>query len=310
MLGRKSVKRKRKTQKGCSKRKKNAPFIPVNTLKNKMAETEAEVKSKSKRRTMSSKKVDRHWDREFNEKKQKQPWKGQKLGKFPEELFTKKELAVLKKANTTQKIADLLNSMKYDREVEGYRSVKESLKLYLKGKGRCNCVGGSLIAAAAMWLNFGVHPRLFSLNADVSDQADHGLMCYQIGNLWGAMSKSSKISLEHRDPIHKSLRELAITYYEFYFDPKRNKNLWSYSEPISLIQSKEKIASWLASEDEESLEWIDDLWIKGLKFRFAPESHVENYSVKVSKRLQRASAPVRSEIYGKLPKQSKKSENE
>jgi hypothetical protein len=51
--------------------------------------------------------------------------------------------------------------------------------------------------------------------------------------LWGAISKSNSPFLRHRDPIHRSLRELAISFFSQYVKGRR-KTLRTYSVPIDL----------------------------------------------------------------------------
>jgi hypothetical protein len=51
--------------------------------------------------------------------------------------------------------------------------------------------------------------------------------------LWGAISKSNSPFLRYREPIHRSLRELAISYFPQYVKARR-KTLRSYSVPIDL----------------------------------------------------------------------------
>ena len=51
---------------------------------------------------------------------------------------------------------------------------------------------------------------------------------------WGAVSKSNGAHLRYRDPIYRSLRELALSYFHEYFDKHGRKTLRSYSAAFDL----------------------------------------------------------------------------
>jgi hypothetical protein len=51
---------------------------------------------------------------------------------------------------------------------------------------------------------------------------------------WGAISKSNGSTLRYRDPIYRTLRELAISYFHEYSDRHGRKTLRSYSAPFDL----------------------------------------------------------------------------
>ena len=49
---------------------------------------------------------------------------------------------------------------------------------------------------------------------------------------WGAVAKSNYVNLGFREPVYKSLRELAMTYFEHFVSIYQQKTLTSYTRPI------------------------------------------------------------------------------
>ena len=62
----------------------------------------------------------------------------------------------------------------------------------------------------------------------------HVVALFRRGACWGAMSKSNGSHLRYRDPIYRSLRELAMSYFHEYFDRRGRKTLRSYSRAFDL----------------------------------------------------------------------------
>lgn len=167
--------------------------------------------------------------------------------------LTKEELQILKKLNTPIKIQDFLDTFPFNHEEDGetYRSPRYALK-----SGRLHCLEGALIAGLALWLA-GREPLLMDLKAP-GDQ-DHVVTLYQYNGYWGAISKTNHAVLRFRDPVYKTLRELALSYFHEYFDNKTGKKmLVSYSKPLNLKKLK---INWITSEKDldELAQLIDNL---------------------------------------------------
>lgn len=97
--------------------------------------------------------------------------------------------------------------------------------------GRAHCIEGAFVAACALWLH-GRPPLLMDLKAGGGDD-DHVVALFREGRFWGAISKSNHIWLRWRDPIHRTLRELALSYFHEYVKGA-DKTLRSYSMPMDL----------------------------------------------------------------------------
>src|SRR5262249_54668531 len=54
------------------------------------------------------------------------------------------------------------------------------------------------------------------------------------GGCWGAISKTNGPMLRWRDPVYRSLRELAMSYFHEYSNRRNQKTLRSYSRAFDL----------------------------------------------------------------------------
>ena len=158
-------------------------------------------------------------------------------------ILSKKEIAILKKLSSPIKIQDFLDKMpiNYEKKGETYMSVKNALK-----ENKAHCFEGALIAAAALSIN-GQPPFLLDLKANQKNDVDHVVALYKKNGRWGAISKTNHASIRFRDPIYKTIRELAVSYFHEYFDNKTGKKtLESYSAPFNLKKCQ---FDWLSSDD-------------------------------------------------------------
>src|SRR6185369_14947632 len=132
---------------------------------------------------------------------------------------------------------------------ETHRSVRQVLK-----KKKAHCIEGALVAAAALWVH-GEEPLLLDLFAekDPYDDDAHVVALYKRNGYWGAISKTNHATIRFRDPVYKTLRELALSYFhEWFMNANGVKTLKSYSRPLKL---KRLGTEWLTSE--EDLWWLD-----------------------------------------------------
>jgi hypothetical protein len=143
--------------------------------------------------------------------------------------------------NTPKKVQNYLDifSVNYEKNGETYMSVRRTLEAKT-----AHCFEGALIAALAFWLHGG-RPLLMDLASNNGD--DHIVALYTQGGRWGAVSKTNHAVLRFRDPVYKSPRELAMSYFHEYIHLKTGeKILERFSKPIDL--RKLKIGAWLKKE--------------------------------------------------------------
>lgn len=156
--------------------------------------------------------------------------------------LTKKELIILKKLSNPQKIQDFLDKipLNWEKNGETYMSPRRVLR-----ENKAHCLEGAMLAGVAMWLN-GKKPLLLDLKTSEGD--DHIVALFKQGGLWGAISKTNHPSLRYRNPIYKTIRELALSYFHEYYSGKNGKRiLRSYSQTFDL---KKLGTDWIISEKE------------------------------------------------------------
>ncbi len=143
------------------------------------------------------------------------------LASFEKKLF--------KKLNTPAKIQDYLNSISYNFEATGEtcRSPREVLRAQA-----AHCLEGAYLAAAILWYH-GEKPLLLDLRSTKRD-LDHVVALFKRNGYWGAISKTNHAVLRYREPIYKTIRELALSYFHEYFLDDGTKTLREYSLPFSL----------------------------------------------------------------------------
>jgi hypothetical protein len=157
--------------------------------------------------------------------------------------FSRQELAILGKLSRPEKVQQFLDEqVSYNKEPDGptCRSPRRVLRDRV-----AHCIEGALLAAAAFRLQ-GVPPVIVDLEAVRDD--DHLLAIFRNGRFWGAVGKSNYAGLRFREPVFRSLRELVMSYYPFYFNLDREFSLRTYSRPVDLRRfDKDR---WMTAEEE------------------------------------------------------------
>jgi hypothetical protein len=94
-----------------------------------------------------------------------------------------------------------------------------------------HCLEGAIFGAAALQ-ELGYKPLIVDFEA-VRD-TDHVLAVFQEGKHWGSIAKSNFSGLRYRAPIYRSIRELALSYFEDYFNLRGERTLRRFSAPVNL----------------------------------------------------------------------------
>ena len=126
-------------------------------------------------------------------------------------------------------IQTFLDGIAYSAE-EIYRCPRSVLR---DGKG--HCYDGAVLAAAAL-RRIGFPPLIVELLPWVGHDDDHILAVFKVDGRWGAVAKSNFVGLRYRDPVYSSLRELVMSYFEVFFNLKREKTLRGYTLPLDLAR--------------------------------------------------------------------------
>jgi hypothetical protein len=145
----------------------------------------------------------------------------------------------LRALKTPVKIQAFLDALEYQYADSAW-SVQRALR---ERKG--HCLEGAMLAAAALLVN-GHPPLLMDLEAVHDD--DHVVALYREGGLWGGVAKSNFAGLRFRAPVYRTLRELALSYFEHYYNLRGQRTLRSYSVPVNLERLDAKV--WMTSEND------------------------------------------------------------
>lgn len=147
------------------------------------------------------------------------------LSKSTHKFWSPEETGLLKKLNTPFKIQEFLDSCEYN-STEETRSPRIVLKLR-----RAHCLEGAMFAAACLEFN-GMKPLVLDLKA--WDDDDHVIAVFKERGFWGAIAKSNFTTLRFREPVYRNLRELSMSFFDFYFNTIGDKSLRAYSLPHNL----------------------------------------------------------------------------
>jgi len=163
--------------------------------------------------------------------------------------LAKQEELVLKKLKTPLLIQDYLDQLPINFETNGDTHYSPRLVLRMRA---AHCIEGALLAATALWLQ-GKTPLLLDLKTKHNDD-EHVVALFKDGIYWGAISKTNHAVLRYRDPIYRTVRELALSYFhEYYVAQTGEKTLVSYSKPFDLRTIG---SGWVT--DEQHLWYLDD----------------------------------------------------
>lgn len=167
-----------------------------------------------------------------------------KLGLKGSEL-TKEEFKVLKRLNSPIKIQDYLDSLPMNWEKNG--DTHMSPRRVLKEK-KAHCIEGALLAAAALWVA-NERPLIMNLSPKLGKgDDDHVVALYRRGDRWGAISKTNHATIRFRDPVYRTLRELALSYFhEWFLNSNGEKLLECYSKPLDMRRFG---TDWLTAEKD------------------------------------------------------------
>ena len=151
-----------------------------------------------------------------------------------------REWTCLSRLTTTQAIQRHVDAIPINRETGG--ETVHSVRAVLRHR-EAHCIEGALVAACALWIQ-GSLPLLIHFDCDATDYP-HVAALFRRGRHWGAISKSNHAALRYRDPVYRSLRELAMSYFHEYVDRRGRKTMRSYTSAFDLRRID--CAEWITS---------------------------------------------------------------
>ncbi|HNV72514.1 MAG TPA: hypothetical protein PKO06_22585 [Candidatus Ozemobacteraceae bacterium] len=156
-----------------------------------------------------------------------------------ESRLSKQELKSLSGLTTPFRIQEYLDQVGYSDD-EFYRC-----PLRVMRDRKAHCFDGAVFAAMAL-RRLGLPPLLIELLPNDRDD-DHLLALFKIDGCWGAIGKSNFSGLRYREPIHRTLRELVLSYFEPYYNVAYEKTLRGYTVPMNL--SRFDRSDWMANDE-------------------------------------------------------------
>jgi hypothetical protein len=151
--------------------------------------------------------------------------------------FTPAELRKLRSLKNPYGIQKFIDALPYHLEDTAWSPRK------VLAHQTAHCLEGAIFAAAALRAN-GYPPLLLDFEAD--HDTDHVIAIYREDGCWGAIAKSNYAGCRWREPVYRTLRELALSYFDTYFNMRRERTLRRYSRPVNLCRFDR--LQWMTTE--------------------------------------------------------------
>jgi hypothetical protein len=130
----------------------------------------------------------------------------------PRSAFTPAERRLVARLKTPLAVQRWLNRLPYNRERRGQtlRGFREVAR-----RRTAHCLEAVLFAACVLEQH-GYPPLAMSLES--ADYLDHVIFIYRRNGRWGSVARSRDPGLHGRKPVFRSLRALAMSYFDPYID--------------------------------------------------------------------------------------------
>ena len=151
--------------------------------------------------------------------------------------LTPRELRTLRGLKTPAGIQRFLDELPYNLSFTA-RSPQKVLR-----DRTASCLEGGIFAAAALRV-LGFRPLIFDLEAE--QDTDHVVAIFKRRGHWGAVAKSNFTGCRYREPVYGNLRELAMSYFNVYFNLRGERTLRRYSRPVNLARFDR--LNWMATQ--------------------------------------------------------------
>jgi hypothetical protein len=151
--------------------------------------------------------------------------------------LTPQELRTLRALKTPHGVQRLIDAMPYHLAGTSW-----SPRMVLRER-TAHCLEGAIFGAAALRV-LGFPPLVIDLEAE--NDTDHVIAIYKIRGHWGALGKSNYTGCRYREPVYRTLRELALSYFDVYFNLRGERSLRRFSRPVNL--SRFDHLNWMTAE--------------------------------------------------------------
>lgn len=174
-------------------------------------------------------------------------------------VFSKRELRLIRRLNTPTKVQEFVAELTYN---QGNRvSVADVLR-----KNTGDCLEAAVFASVV--LSFHRMPNAIVGLTSVRDD-DHALCVFRQRTGLGAIAQSKYLGLQYRNPVYASYRELAMSYFESYFNYFGEYTLRGYSRPLPLRRIS-------------ALQLTDAAWMSETDWRLSDLPHVQLVPTKLA----------------------------
>jgi hypothetical protein len=163
-----------------------------------------------------------------------------------EAKLTSAELDLLNSLDSPIKIQAFLNTISYSID-HFYRCPLRVLRERIG-----HCFDGALFAATAL-RHIGYPPLILEIIPNAHDD-DHLLAVFKFRGHWGAVAQSNFANLRYRDPVYRTLRELLMSYFSYYFNDRGEMTMLGYRTAIN-FSVYDKL-NWMTSD--ANLDFISD----------------------------------------------------
>jgi len=192
--------------------------------------------------------------------------------------FSPSELRTLRALRTPAGVQRFLDDLPYNLAYTA-QSPKKVLQDHT-----ASCLEGGIFAAAALRI-LGFPPLIFDLEAD--RDTDHVIAIFKVRGHWGAVAKSNFTGCRYREPVYRSLRELAMSYFNIYFNLRWERTLRRYSRPVNLARFDR--LNWMTTDKP--------IWFIAEHLCEIP--HISLLTPAMEKRLTRLdSRTIKAEMFG------------
>ena len=128
--------------------------------------------------------------------------------------FTPAERRLIDRLRTPRAVQAFLNALPYNTEPPPEPATLRSFRGVVR-RHTANCLEAA-ISAAVILEQHGYPPTVMSLES--IDGLDHVILIYQSRGRWGSVARSRDPGLHGRKPVFRTLRALALSYFDPYID--------------------------------------------------------------------------------------------
>ncbi|MCR4375452.1 MAG: hypothetical protein NUW22_11435 [Acidobacteria bacterium] len=132
----------------------------------------------------------------------------------PRAAFTAAERRVIDRLTTPAAVQAYLNRLAYNTEPPPGGPMQRTFRSVIATR-TAHCLEAALTAAVILEQH-GYPPTVMSLESE--DGLDHVIFVYQTRTGWGSVARSRDPGLHGRRPVFRSLRQMALSYFEPFID--------------------------------------------------------------------------------------------